>query len=65
MLRLLGLGLVVPDYTTLTRRGRGLAGRQRRAARYGRPVRLVLDSTGLQLFGQGEWDAEKHGPAPR
>ena len=22
---------------------------------------LVLDSTGLELFGQGEWDAEKHG----
>lgn len=24
-------------------------------------MRLVLDSAGLQLFGQGEWDAEKHG----
>ncbi|MFI4878274.1 MAG: transposase [Steroidobacterales bacterium] len=26
---------------------------------------LVLDSTGLQLFGQGEWDAEKHGRTRR
>jgi len=25
----------------------------------------VLDSTGLELFGQGEWDAEKHGRARR
>ncbi len=22
---------------------------------------MVLDSTGLELFGQGEWNAEKHG----
>jgi hypothetical protein len=28
-------------------------------------MHLVLDSTGLQLFGQGEWDAEKHGRARR
>jgi len=26
---------------------------------------LVLDSTGLELFGQGEWDAEKHGRTRR
>ncbi len=25
------------------------------------PIHLVLDSTGLELFGQGEWDAERHG----
>jgi IS5 family transposase len=25
----------------------------------------MLDSTGLQLFGQGEWDAAKHGRARR
>ena len=27
------------------------------------PLYLVLDSTGLELFGQGEWNAEKHGRA--
>ena len=25
----------------------------------------MLDSTNLQLFGQGEWDAEKHGRTRR
>ena len=25
----------------------------------------MLDSTGLQVFGQGEWDTEKHGRTPR
>jgi hypothetical protein len=64
-LRLLGLQIAVPDHSTLSRRGRGFAGRQPRAARHDRPVHVVLDSTGLQVFGQGEWDAEKHGRKPR
>ena len=61
VLRLLGLELAIPDHTTLSRRGRVFAGRQPRAVRHDGPVHLVLDSTGLQLFGQGEWDAQKHG----
>ena len=65
VLRLLGLQIAVPDHSTLSRRGRGFAGRQPRAVRHDRPVHVVLDSTGLQVFGQGEWDAEKHGRKPR
>ena len=65
VLRLLGLEIAVPDHSTLSRRGRGFAGRQPRALRHDRPVHVVLDSTGLQVFGQGEWDAEKHGRKPR
>ena len=53
VLRLLGLALSVPDDTTLSRGGRGFAGRQPRVVRHDGPVHLVLDSTGLQLFGQG------------
>ncbi len=59
VLRLLGLELAIPDHTTLSRRGRAFAGRQPRAVFDG-PVHLVLDSTGLQLFARGEWNAEKH-----
>ncbi len=29
------------------------------------PIHLVLDSTGLELFGQGEWNAAKHGRTRR
>jgi hypothetical protein len=65
VLRLLGLDFSVPDHSTLSRRGRSFAGRQPRAIRHDRPVHVVLDSTGLQIFGQGEWDAEKHGRKPR
>ena len=65
VLRLLGLDLSVPDHTTLSRRGRAFAGRQPRVARHDGPVHVVLDSTGLQVFGQGEWDAEKRGRTSR
>ncbi len=65
VLRLLGLALSVPDHTTLSRRSRALAGRQPRVRASASPVHLVLDSTGLELFGQGEWDAEKHGRTRR
>ena len=65
VLRLLGLALPVPDHGTLSRRGRAFAGRQPRVQASAGPVHLVLDSTGLELFGQGGWDAERHGRVRR
>jgi hypothetical protein len=65
VLRLLGQQLRVPDHTTLSRRSRRFAGRQPKAVPNGGPMHLVIDSTGLKLFGQGEWDQEKHGRARR
>ena len=64
VLRLLGLDLAVPDHTTLSRRSRGFAGRRPSVVPHG-PMHLVIDSTGLKLFGQGEWQEEKHGRARR
>jgi len=65
VLGLLGLALSVPDPSTLSRRDRAFAGRQPRVQTSSGAVHLVLDSTGLKLFGQGEWDAEKHGRVRR
>ncbi len=62
---LLGLGLAVPDHSTLSRRDRTFAGRQPRVPVGSGAIDLVLDSTGLELFGQGEWNASKHGRARR
>ncbi len=53
--------LPVPDRTTLSRRGRALAGRQPRLLFSTGPIDLVLDGAGLELFGRGGWDAERHG----
>src|SRR5829696_6590464 len=59
---LLGLSIGVPDHTTFSRRSPGLAlaGSLARAQRTG-PVHVVIDATGLQVYGAGEWLAETHG----
>src|ERR671917_763494 len=64
VLGLLGLDLPVPDHTTLSRRGRTSANSRPRVVPHG-PLHLLLDSTGLKLFGRGEWESEKHSRARR
>jgi hypothetical protein len=61
---LLGLDLPVPDHTTFSRRSVNLsvAAALKRATG---PVNVVIDSTGLKVFGAGEWHLEKHGGKPR
>lgn len=60
LLGLLGLDLPVPDHTTLSRRSAKLTPILRAGLPDG-PVHLVLDSTGLKIYGAGEWLADKHG----
>jgi Transposase DDE domain len=59
---LLGLTVATPDHTTLARRRPGLtlAAALARAQARG-PVPVVIDATGLKVYGAGEWLAEKHG----
>src|SRR5918998_1559737 len=59
---LLGVSVGVPDHTTFSRRSPGLAlaGSLAQAPRTG-PVHVVIDATGLQVHGAGEWLAERHG----
>jgi IS5 family transposase len=60
---LMGLDLDVPHYSTLSRRAAELAVD---LARKGEgPLHLVLDSTGLKVYGEGEWKVRKHGYSKR
>ncbi|SFT83382.1 Transposase DDE domain-containing protein [Paraburkholderia aspalathi] len=64
-LRKLGYpGLPVPNYTTLSRRAQTLKVvlPTRRA---NEPLHLVVDSTGLKVYGEGEWKVRKHGWSKR
>ena len=60
---LLGLELGIPDHTRFSRRSPGLvlATALARAQAGGGPVHVVIDATGLKVFGAGEWLAETHG----
>ena len=60
VLTLMATGLDAPDHTTLSRRGQPLDVTLDRVPTHG-PVDLVVDSTGLSVFGEGEWAAAKHG----
>ncbi len=58
---LLGLTVSVPDHTTFSRRSPGLALATALArAQASGPVHVVIDATGLKVYGAGEWLVEKH-----
>ena len=63
---LLGLDIGIPDHTTFSRRSPGLAlaSALAQAQRTG-PVHVVIDATGLKVYGAGEWLTEKHGERGR
>ena len=63
ILELLDVDLEVPCYTTLSRRGQNLAVALPTLAEG--PLHAVLDSTGLKVFGEGEWKVRQHGYSQR
>jgi Transposase DDE domain len=51
---LLGVSLTIPDHTTFSRRSVGLSLATTLPPTLG-PVHVVMDSTGLKVYGTGEW----------
>lgn len=62
--KLLELKIQIPDYTTLSRRGNGLT-IQKWQGKTNEPVNILIDSSGLKVFGEGEWLETKHGTKKR
>jgi IS5 family transposase len=60
LMELLGAGVTVPDYTTLCKRSADLAVRLP-TSRAGEAKHIVVDSTGLKIYGEGEWKVRQHG----
>jgi transposase len=56
----LGIDIAIPDHTTLSRRGGGLTILPKRIER-DEPLHLLIDSTGLKIYGEGEWLDQQHG----
>lgn len=63
LFELMGLALAVPHYSTLSRRAADLKVDLSRKSEG--PLHLVLDSTGLKVYGEGEWKVRKHGYSGR
>jgi len=66
IIQLMGLGLKVPDHTTLSRRSKGaLCYKKPTGGATAEPVVVIVDSTGLKVFGEKEWMNHKHGTRQR
>jgi hypothetical protein len=64
LMRLSGLDLAVPDHTHMSRRAATLTVQIPRRPRSG-PMHVVVDSTGLKVYGEGEWKVRQHGVGKR
>jgi len=64
VLALMGLSLSAPDYSTLSRRHGSLPiALPIRSAHA--PIHVVVDSSGLKVYGEGEWKVRQHGWSQR
>jgi IS5 family transposase len=60
---MLEVHLPVPDHTTLSKRGASL--KVKVPKKSSGSLSIVLDSTGLKIYGEGEWKVRKHGYSKR
>lgn len=63
LFQLLKVDLKVPDHSTLSRRGKTLKAKLPKRAQG--ELHLVLDSSGLKVYGEGEWKVRQHGWSKR
>ncbi len=56
----MGIDIPVPDYSTLSRRIHKL-NISLPVIKRNEPIHLVVDSTGVKVYGEGEWKVRQHG----
>ena len=64
VVKLMGLEIEIPSYSQLCRRMRKLEVKLNRIPKEGK-VHVVVDSTGLKVYGEGEWKVKKHQASKR
>src|SRR5580658_1701215 len=62
--QLMQIDLKIPDYTSLAKRASSLE-ISLDVRKHRGPIDVVVDSTGLKVFGEGEWKMRKHGKNKR
>jgi Transposase DDE domain len=61
--QLMKINLPVPDHSTLSKRGKGL--KVNLPKKTSQTLNIVMDSTGLKIYGEGEWKVRMHGVSKR
>ena len=65
IIEILRLDLICPHYSVFSRRAKGLKIPLRRLLKPGEKLNVIFDSTGVKVFGEGEWKVRKHGYSRR
>ena len=60
---MLKIALPVPDHSTLSKRGKKL--KVNLPKKTNQRLNIVMDSTGLKIYGEGEWKVRQHGVSKR
>jgi hypothetical protein len=60
---MLKIALPVPDHSTLSKRGKDL--KVNMPKKTNQSLDIVMDSTGLKIYGEGEWKVPQHGVSKR
>jgi hypothetical protein len=60
---LMRVNLPVPDHSTLSKRGKEL--KVKLPKKTSQNLDIVMDSTGLKIYGEGEWKVRQHGVSKR
>lgn len=64
LLKLMSLDIAIPSYTQICRRANDLQV-DIAVPKSKKPIYVVIDSTGLKVYGEGEWKTRKHGVGKR
>jgi Transposase DDE domain len=64
IIKLMNFEIQVPSYTQISRRAKDLSV-DIEAPKTNSPLYIVIDSTGLKVYGEGEWKTRKHGISKR
>jgi hypothetical protein len=63
LFRMMKINLSVPDHSTLSKRSKGL--KVKLPKKTSQRLNIVMDSTGLKIYGEGEWKVRMHGVSKR
>ena len=56
----------IPDYSTYSRRGQNLPIQiRKKKIKEGENINVVVDSSGVKVYGEGEWKVRQHGASKR
>ena len=61
---IMSVDLRIPNYSQICRRSKDLGENLEKLSKK-QPTDIVMDSTGVKMYGEGEWKVKKHGKSKR